>query len=737
MSDTNFKNGFRTIEYRYELLDRNFNVVDDISDRVGDCTIDHNSFIPVNRTAKFDLKEYTGEVPPTYKGDYQIQKWKASNPNKEWSSIDCWINDNFISFPKYKYYSGTDHEFTTGEKSLDSRNSISSSGWSVVPNGEELNDLDVMYDYVVGGGMLGSLFNSQVIARRTNTAGLYALLRTQTVIPIANKRLYFSGYFKSSDYVKPDVYLYYTGGPNNPQLVKANEANITTINVSLSGNNNDWKWFEGYIDMTINNSYTGASFAIGSASKSWGKITFDQFYYDAERTIPYRFRTDAALELDVSIPDALSMANSYYAGISDFTKTIEKGTDAPTLKIPYTALEIRFSFNGGSTWTMWSNNLSQVTQGQDFRTVKCQLRFSCESYTQSFKPKLKFWSLKLGAETNLVNTNKDKVDFAKHRIKPYLRIRQGSGIVSEHPLGVFLMSSPKRKDNDSGVFTEVDAYDQLTILHQAKLQYPITIYPERDNPNAPTGSIGGWAKTVKDILIREYPTLGYHPYAFIAGQDWLPEWVNIPNDIYNLPSKSRGRNFKMGETWLSALNSLLNAAGYTPLFCNSNGVLTSIPFVPFQQRPVDHYFRDDEMSIIFTEASEEMDTFEIANTFVAYQPVGTEGVELIARYTNNNQGHPSSVATQGRYITDYREVDSMESQAEIDRYIYRIAYEASQVYGQINFATALNPGHSESDTVYLRYQDLGIDGTFTETAWSMSLTDDPHMTHRLRRIASI
>ncbi|MGY0013284.1 hypothetical protein [Bacillus anthracis] len=118
MSDVNFKGGYREIAYRYELLDRNFNVVGDITDRVGNCTIEHNSFTPVNRTAKFDIKEYTGEAPATIKGNYENQYWSSSIPNSKWSTIDCWLNDNFISFPKYQQYSGANNEFRdAGSKS--------------------------------------------------------------------------------------------------------------------------------------------------------------------------------------------------------------------------------------------------------------------------------------------------------------------------------------------------------------------------------------------------------------------------------------------------------------------------------------------------------------------------------------------------------------------------------------------------------------------------------------------
>lgn len=731
MSDVNFKNGYREIAYRYELLDRNFNVVGDITDRVGSCTVDHNSFNSVNRTAKFNLKEYTGEVPATYKGNYERMLWSSSNPNSKWNTVDCWLNDSFISFPKYRLYSGADHEFASGKKTVGT-DSIPNVGWDILSQG------NASYSYYPTAGMLNLSnrnFGAQYITKYSTNASDYALLRSQITTQVKNKRVYFCGYFGGA-MSKPDVFIYYSGGPNAAELYQVPAGNITTTSVQGTTGFNNWRWFEGYVDMYEHNGYTTARMAIGAKSEN-KELLLDTFYWDFDRDVPFRFRADASIELDISIADALGQPNEFKQALCSLTPTLEFGFNSPQVKDPYTKFEWSVTVDGGANWTPWTDG--SLFLWQDARNARIRLRFTCESYTQSFKPKLKWWVLKVGALTNLQNPNKDKVDFINHRLKPYLQIKDNTGNWQEYPLGVFLMSSPKRADQSGGVYRDVEAYDQLTILSQAKLMYPLCFYPPRDNPALEgTGQKGGWAKTVKDLLLGTYPIQWYGGRAGITpGQTWLSSYVNIPDDVYNLPGKSRGRNFKMGETWLAVLNQLLNAAGYTPLFCNSNGVLTSIPYVSPDQKPVKHTYLDDEMSIIFSEASEELDTYEIANTFVAYQPADQNGIELSGRYTNNNQGHPSSVATIGRMITDYRDVTGMEGQAEIDRYVYRLAYNASQVYGQINFTTALDPGHEEADIVYLRYRDLGIEGKFVETAWSMELSDDPHMTHRLRRIVSV
>lgn len=734
MSDVNFKGGYREIAYRYELLDRNFNVVGDITDRVGNCTIEHNSFTPVNRTAKFNIKEYTGEAPATIKGNYENQYWTASNPNSKWNTIDCWLNDNFISFPKYQQYSGANHEFRGVEKTVSGGNTIPDSGW----------------DLVTGGGFSCFYYANMGIVNKTdypsgaqsinklNTGSDYAYLRSQSSSVVANKRVYFCGYFGGA-LTKPDVFVQFSGGSNPVELVQVPASNITTLDIDSGSSGRSWRWFEGYYDMTIHGGYTSARMCIGvSSSSPKGQLIVDTFYWDFDRAVPFRFQADATLEIDISIADALNQPNNFVTSLCKLTPTIEQGWyDTTKTKLPVVRFEWRVSVNGGSTWTSWTDG--SLFLFQDARNAKIQLRFTCESYTQMFKPKVKWWILNTGALTNMINPNKDMIDFANHRVKPYLQIKNSSGNWQEHPLGVFLMSSPKRADKDKSIYKEIEAYDQLTILSQAKLMYPLCLYPPRDNPSlAGTGQKGGWAKTAKDLLLGTYPLTGYGGRPGLTpGQIWNPSYVNIPDDVYNLPSKSKGRNFKMGETWLAVINQLLNAAGYTPIFCNSNGVLTSIPYVSPDQKPVKHTYIDDETSIIFQEASEELDTFEVANSWVAYQPADQNAIELTGRYTNNNQGHPSSVPSLGRMITDYRDVTGMEGQAEIDRYVYRLAYEASQVYGQINFTTALDPNHEESDIVYLRYQDLGIDGKFVETAWSMELSDDPHMTHRLRRIVSI
>ena len=83
--------------------------------------------------------------------------------------------------------------------------------------------------------------------------------------------------------------------------------------------------------------------------------------------------------------------------------------------------------------------------------------------------------------------------------------------------------------------------------------------------------------------------------------------------------------------------------------------------------------------------------------------------------------NPNSItsSSRGRTIVDFREVDNIADQESLDAYVQRIANNASQVYGYINFETAIMPMHSYSDVLDLGYSKLGIAGKYSETNWTL------------------
>ncbi|MGE7864906.1 hypothetical protein ACQKNO_01300 [Bacillus paramycoides] len=83
-STKNFSSGFREIDYRFELLDSDNSVIGDVANIVKTAEITNNSFSSIQRTAKFDIKEYLTSASTVtqlvsksfWQGDVLPSQWK-------------------------------------------------------------------------------------------------------------------------------------------------------------------------------------------------------------------------------------------------------------------------------------------------------------------------------------------------------------------------------------------------------------------------------------------------------------------------------------------------------------------------------------------------------------------------------------------------------------------------------------------------------------------------------------
>ncbi|MGQ4669658.1 hypothetical protein ACUIJ5_05160 [Bacillus toyonensis] len=185
------------------------------------------------------------------------------------------------------------------------------------------------------------------------------------------------------------------------------------------------------------------------------------------------------------------------------------------------------------------------------------------------------------------------------------------------------------------------------------------------------------------------------------------------------------------------LNDLASCIGYQALFADENGVINCLPYVKPNERPVTKTYEDDVMSVMYLEAEEEYDIYDTPNVFVCTQQADSDGVRYYSRFFNTNEGSLTSVPNVGRYIVDYREVDNVDDQGNLDQYCARVAIEASQAYGKIEFRTALMPAHTHMNAMKLKYTNLAVDDVYTETAWSMDLSNGGQMSHSARKVIDI
>lgn len=298
------------------------------------------------------------------------------------------------------------------------------------------------------------------------------------------------------------------------------------------------------------------------------------------------------------------------------------------------------------------------------------------------------------------------IDYLSDRIKPYVRLLlppYGAQDWVEWPQGVFVLSSPKRSVDASGVVRrEVEAYDllQLYVDDRVTGRYAVA-----------AGS--GYVATVQSLL-------GSVPVRV------TPSSATVPVD----------REYEPGTSKLMIINDLLSAINYQSLSFDEDGVAVVRPYVSPDGRTEEYEYASGASGLMVPEADHLLDPFSVPNqwTLVVSEP---ERAPLVATYTNASPSSPTSTVRRGRTITDFRREESAVDLATLQAKAARLAFEASQVFEAVEFSTALMPIHSGNDVYRIRYDALSINARYTEQSWSMDLRAGAQMKHRARRVVTV
>jgi hypothetical protein len=297
------------------------------------------------------------------------------------------------------------------------------------------------------------------------------------------------------------------------------------------------------------------------------------------------------------------------------------------------------------------------------------------------------------------------IDWLNDRIQPFCMLRMPDGGWAEWSQGIFLLSTPKRREENRKVYRDVEAYDGLQVLLDDKFGARYTV---------PAGA--NYATAIIGIMVDAGITK-----------------INLQGTDKTLAT---AREFEPGTSRLEAINKLLTEINYTALWVDEWGYYTASTYRSPQDRAVEYTYKDDALSVLYSGAEEEMDLFSIPNKWVVVAS-NPEQEPLVSTYVNDNPDSKTSTVGRGRVITDYRTIENTADQASLDAYVQRIAFEASQVYTHITLMTAVMPFHSYSDVLQLEYGPLGISGKYSETGWTMPLEAGAEMTHQVRRAVNI
>lgn len=270
----------------------------------------------------------------------------------------------------------------------------------------------------------------------------------------------------------------------------------------------------------------------------------------------------------------------------------------------------------------------------------------------------------------------------------------------EWPQGVFLLTSPSRKSGAARQVTrEVDAYDQLQVLSDDGVDDRFTIPAASVYTDQISAQLGSMDKNITPSALT-----------LPVAMEWEP-----------------------GTTKLKIINDLLSAINYNSLYFNEYGQAIASPYVSPIDRAPEFVYRDDEDSVTLPDVEQTIDLFSVANKWVLVVS-DADRASLRSELENNDSSSLTSIPSRGRTILDFRTEQDAADLTTLNGKVARLAIEASQVFEEISFDTALMPIHSHNDVYTFAFSNLVIDDKYSETAWEMEMRAGATMKHTVRKV---
>lgn len=278
--------------------------------------------------------------------------------------------------------------------------------------------------------------------------------------------------------------------------------------------------------------------------------------------------------------------------------------------------------------------------------------------------------------------------------------KYGSEQWVEWPQGVFLLTSPSRRsDSAKRVTREVEAYDQLQVLTDDKTADRFTV---------PAGSV--YTDSISAILGSMTKNITPSPLTLPVAMEWEPGTAN-----------------------LTVINDLLGAINYGSLYFNEIGEAVAAPYVSPVDRPAEFVYADDEDSVMLPDVEQTIDLFNVANKWVLVVS-DADRASLRSEFTNDDPASLTSTISRGRTILDFRTEQDAADLTTLTAKVARLAIEASQVFEEIAFDTALMPHHSHNDIYTFSFSNLVVDDKYAETSWEYNLEAGATMKHTVRKV---
>lgn len=308
------------------------------------------------------------------------------------------------------------------------------------------------------------------------------------------------------------------------------------------------------------------------------------------------------------------------------------------------------------------------------------------------------------ASASLTVAEPGRVDWHRIRLQLLYRFVDEAGQSHDHPLGVFLPTTPRTSHADDGSSADVDLYDKTTLLTQDLTSSTWTV----DQGRTVVSAVSEVLASVDESRISAPDDGGGTIRSAMA---WPP-----------------------GTSKLRIVNDVLEAGGFFAIWVDGSGVWQLTPYVSPQNRGVQWTHRAGPEAVFLADVQHDADAWEVPNEVVVVGRAeqDSEGNDIlpvpvgVAR--NENPADPLSIPSRGREITHTEEDQDAVSTAVLEQLAARRLLELSSVTSTYEIQHAWLPLDLNA-AVRLQVPEADIDAltVLQSRSWSWSATEGPDL----------
>lgn len=284
-------------------------------------------------------------------------------------------------------------------------------------------------------------------------------------------------------------------------------------------------------------------------------------------------------------------------------------------------------------------------------------------------------------------------DLFSDRIRPVL-IEDGE----EHSLGVFMVINAPESLSETGSYYDLECYDETMLLKQAS------------------------------TTNRQYFASGTR---YIDAIESLLTAVGFANIVADETADTMqiSREFEIGTTYLTIINTLLSEINYDPVHAGTDGY---IYLTRRQTRTeADFIYKDTRKFNLIGQIQTETDIYDKPNVLVGVLS-NPQQTPIVYTRENTDVNSALSIARRGYRVVKVYRLSNIASEDVLHAYIDAELLNSMQTTETVEFQTLIEAGHEYRSSVQL--STSLIDGLYIETAYQIDIRpNSARMRHTAER----